>query len=295
MGQSASPEDVSRQFFHLGVLDRAFSALSEDGKIPEAHRARLMASMVSALQSHDGSRVLAFVDRANALPAGELRELAMSYVERHVDGHQQAIIDKLDTLEPAMAQRMLALVSQTLGAGAVDMLKPLLTSPNAALKCEATALLSDSPDALGKQLVHLLGSSDDAIRTSALTTMLRHEVRQAGPGLIGVIEGERFRTRPPAEQRHMFDTLYALHPPRAEKLLIGIVKQHGMLADEELDRIRCVAAESLGHNADSVAPLPALEDAARLRPWNTQALRAAASNGIAAIRDRLRTLQEARG
>jgi hypothetical protein len=68
-----------------------------------------------------------------------------------------------------------------------------------------------------------------------------------------------------------------------------------MLADEELDRIRCVAAESLGHNADSVAPLPALEDAARLRPWNTQALRAAASNGIAAIRDRLRTLQEARG
>ena len=168
-----------------------------------------------------------------------------------------------------------------------SLLKPLLMSPNQALRCEATALLAQSPEELGKQLVRLLGSTDPLLRSAALTTMERHNVRLAGPGLVGVIEAEGFVDRPVQEQRHMFETLYALNPPRAERLLISIVGQHGLMADDKVDRVRAVAADVLGKRADSANPLDALKGAARMRPWNTQQVRMAAGHAIEAIETRL--------
>jgi HEAT repeat protein len=168
------------------------------------------------------------------------------------------------------------------------MLKPLLMSRNPALRCEATALLTTSPEVLGKQLVRLLESNDAALRDSAITTMLRHQVRPAGPGLVHLIESEGFMDRPVGEQERIFDTLYTLNPPRAESLLSSIVQQHGMLADDRVDRTRAAAASSLGKFADSANPLDALENAARRRPWNTQALRMAAGAAAEAITARLR-------
>ena len=125
--------------------------------------------------------------------------------------------------------------------------------------------------------------------------MLRYNVRLAGPGLVHVIEDETFTTRPRQEQRQMLEVLYELNPPRGEALLTSILSRHGMLADDALDQSRSLAAEVLGERADSGNPLEALDDAARLRPWNTQGLRMTAGHAADQIRQRLSGGREANG
>jgi serine/threonine protein kinase len=228
---------------------------------------------------------------ANELPAGELYDLALTYVEDYVATDVAGISKTLDTLRPELAQHMLERVVATGKPEAIEALKPMLLSRNAALRCEATALLAQSPEQLGKQLLRLLDSTDPKLREAALITMDRHAVRVAGPGLVQVVETEGFADRPPVDQRHIFKTLYTLHPARAERLLISILDQHGMLADDRLDRVRTIAAEVLADHGDTIEPIEVLENATRRRPWNTQALRSAASHAVDMIRQRLTAAQ----
>ena len=112
--------------------------------------------------------------------------------------------------------------------------------------------------------------------------MQRHKTRPIGPHLVKWLERDDMMLAEADEQKLGFETLFALHPPRAESLLISIVEGHGLMADEALDKMRGIAAGVLAERADSDAALPALEAATKRRPWNTQMLRIAA--GAAAER-----------
>jgi len=285
---------ITESLFAGRTLEELIRLASRENMPPE-RREELHTVIGQALDYLGSGHVMLLLERANELDKNThqaLYELLLGYVERHLHHHHQAVIDRLDNLEPTLAQRMLAAVTSGGGDGAVAFLKPLLMSQNPALKCEATALLATSPDELGKQLVRLLSSSDAALRSASLTTMLRHQVRSAGPGLVRVIEAESFAERLPEEQEQMFSVLYELNAARAEALAIQIIEQHGMLVDEKLDQLRTVAAEALGRHASSAAPLDALENAARRRPWNTQQLRTSAGAAVESIR---RRLQASRG
>ncbi|MBW2453141.1 MAG: protein kinase [Deltaproteobacteria bacterium] len=282
----ARPDSITQAMFAWPVLEQAYAFAQVDELDDE--RRKVVVNGLEAIApalAHDLVKEQLLV--ANDLPEGDLFELAMSYVDNALPGNEAIVIDMLDNLRPELAQRMLASVTATRSPEAIELLKPLLMSPNQALRCEATALLATSPEELGKQLVRLLGSGDRALRSAALTTMERHNVRLAGPGLVGVIEAEGFVERPLQEQRQMFETLYALNSPRAERLLLSIVGQHGLMADETIDRVRAVAADVLGRLADSNNPLDALKGAARMRPWNTQQVRMAAGHAMEAIEARL--------
>jgi serine/threonine protein kinase len=284
-----TPEQITREVFTWERIELAFRMMNDEENrfFDDEMQARLMTALSGALGKLEGNMVSKFMRLANSLPEGDHHELALAYVERNLEGQQKVIIDMLDELDPTLSQRMLATVAQTLGNRAEELLKPILMSRNQALRCEATALLAPTPEMLGKQLVRLLGSSDSSLRSASLTTMLRHNVRLAGPGLVGVIESDAFATRPRIEQRQMLDTLYGLNPPRAESLLTKILAKHGMLADDALDQARVLAAEALGENADNGNPLEALDDAAKVRPWNTQGLRMAAGHAAEKIRTRM--------
>jgi hypothetical protein len=110
---------------------------------------------------------------------------------------------------------------------------------------------------------------------------------------VSAIEDESALERPGAELRQMLETLYSLHPSRAESLLITIVKDHGLMSNDALDRKRAIAAEVLARNADSSNPVDALESATRIRPWNTQLLRTAAAEALDNLRERLAERQAA--
>jgi len=224
---------------------------------------------------------------ANELPNGEVLELLIAYVEHVMVGREAVVVQRLDSLNPPLAQRMLAIVTATRTPQAISTLRPLLASPNPALRCEATALLSASIEELAKQLLKLMSSNDPRLRSAALTTMLRYNVRNAGPDLVRMVEAESFMKRPTVEQKQIFETLYALNAARAESLLISILEQHGLMTDEAIDRTRILAAQVLGDRASSDHPLEALEGAARRRPWNTQKLRIAAGAAAEAIGARL--------
>lgn len=292
-----APEHITRQIFSWERIEIAFRMLNDAERryFEEEAEARVIAAIAEALPQLEADMVGKFMRLANEMPPGSLRDLALTYVDRNLQGHQKVIVGMLDELDPPLAQRMLAHVAETLGDRAEELLKPILMSRNQALRCEATALLAPSPEMLGKQLVRLLSSSDRALRSAALTTMLRYNVRLAGPGLVGVIEDDSFSERPRKEQRQMLEVLYELNPPRGEALLTAILSRHGMLADEALDQSRTLAAEILGDRADSGNPLEALDDSARLRPWNTQSLRMAAGHAADQIRQRLLGGREASG
>jgi len=282
----AQPDTITQAMFTWHVLELAYAyAQLED--LDEEGRRVVVNGVEGITPSLARDLVKEHLLLANELPEGDLFEIAMGYVDNALPGNEAVVVELLDTLRPELAQRMLASVTATRSPEAIELLKPLLMSPNQALRCEATALLAQSPEELGKQLVRLLGSSDPALRSAALTTMQRHNVRLAGPGLVGVIEAEGFVDRPLKEQRQMFETLYALHAARAERLLVSIVNQHGLMADETIDRVRAVAADVLGRLADSPEPLDALKGAARVRPWNTQQVRMAASHAVEDIERRL--------
>ena len=203
-------------------------------------------------------------------------------------GRESLVIQRLDQLKPALAQRCLALVTATQNPEALALLKPLLNSSNAALRCEAAALLTPSDEQLAKLLMEWLEASDPKLRMAALTTMRHHHVRAAGPGLVKAIDAfDSFRKRPVEEQRQVFEALYALNPPRAETMLTQVVEQHGLMSDALLDRTRALAADVLGKYADNQGPVEALENAARRRPWNTPDLRRVAGKAAELVMTRL--------
>ena len=284
----ATPAAIAGAVFDLKAIGELFKAIG-NGKLSEATQQRVLQGLEAVLKQLDGSLCVDILTLADGLDGGPLFDLAMRYVDGHVNAHIGAVVERLDHQQPALAQRMLATITESRSPEAISLLKPLLMSSNPALRCEATALLATSHEVLGKQLVRLLESNDAALRDSAITTLLRHQVRPAGPGLVHLIESDGFMDRPVTEQERLFDTLYTLNPPRAESLLCSIVQQHGMLADDRVDQTRAAAAASLGKFADSSNPMDALENAARRRPWNTQALRMAAGAAAEAIGARLRS------
>ncbi len=278
--------DLTRHIFTWPRMAAAFELLQQGNLEPEL-AGRLMDSIALALPALGDAMVLDMLRLANRLGPGDLAELALSYVGHNLATRKSDILEALGELEPELSQRMLAALTQDDTPENRELLKPLLMSPNPALRCEATALLARSADDLGKQLVRLLASRDHRLCSAALTTMVRHQVRHAGPGLVQAIEDESALERPPAELRQMLETLYALNPPRAESLLTGIVNAHGLMSNEALDHKRALAAEVLGRHADSSNPIEALEGATRIRPWNTQPLRVAAAEALAQLQHRL--------
>jgi hypothetical protein len=140
---------------------------------------------------------------------------------------------------------------------------------------------------LAQHLVKMLNSGDPKLRMAALNTMTRHEVRVAGPALVRFVEGDTFSTREREEQAKLLEALHTLSAARAERVCVDLLEKHGMLADEALDQVRVLAAETLGRYASGQDVIQPLDNASRLRPWNTQVLRNAASAALAAVRTRM--------
>jgi serine/threonine protein kinase len=290
-----SPGLITRALFPARVLCELVRAAVAPAT-PQHQRQHVIAGLKLALEHSEGEAAIDLLLTANEVKltseteeANAVFELCVAYAEAHAKGRETQMVEVLDRLAPDLAQRMLGALTASRSAQAIALLKPLLASNNPALRCEATALLSDSPDTLGKQLAHMLTTGDAPMRAAALSTTLRHPVVTAGPALVRVIESDEFRQRSAEEQEQMLDTLYALNARRAEQVLVKLLNDHGtVLADDRIERTRIAAAKVLGRRADSTAPLDALENATRRRPWNTQTLRVAAGAAAEAIGARLR-------
>jgi len=225
---------------------------------------------------------------ANRLPEGDALTIMLEYIQRAAQGNEQATIEQLETLRPSFAQAVLCSIANPKTPEGAAMLRPLLKSRVAALRCEAVALLATSPEQLKQQLLKLAEDSDGQVLLAALSTMVRHHVRAAGPGLIRLVEHEHFVARPREQQQKIFETLWSLNAKRGEAVLISVIEQmHGLMADDNADRTRALAAEVLSERADSDEAIETLSNATRRRPWNTPEIRTAATKAIERIEERL--------
>ncbi|HHH10469.1 MAG TPA: hypothetical protein ENK23_00115 [Sorangium sp.] len=253
-----------------------------------AHHDMMLQGLSRVFAALPDNRLADMLPLADKLPPGDARELVFAYVDRSLEGNEEAAVALLDKLSPTTAQRTLSALAALAEEGDATILRPLLISPNRALRCEAMALLADDKVELGRRLLRMLESSDGALRAAALTTMVNHGVRSAGPGLVGLVERNDFSKRPADEQESMFETLFQLNAARAQSLLTDVVLKHGLMADDALDTTRTAAAKLLGKHAINPDPLQALEQATRRRPWNSPSLRTVATRAMNELRNRLR-------
>jgi hypothetical protein len=287
-GERPSPAVLTMCLFKPETLRSLVLLASHPEHLDGEARTSLLTLLSQVIELVDETRLDDMLALANETHESEAQEMTLRYLERVMVGkHDAAMVERLNLMRPELAQRLLAAMVASKSHEAVEALKPLLMSPNPALRAEATALLSQSPEQLGHNLLRLLESSDGRVRQAALTTMVRYQVRHAGPGLVGLIQDAGFGKRGVDEQQRMFETLFALHAARAEDLLGGIVASHGLMADEALERSRTLAAEMLGKHAQTDRALAALDGATRVRPWNSLALRQAAAAARGTITDRL--------
>jgi serine/threonine protein kinase len=264
-------------------VDLSGTAKAEEDAIREQAKKTLSA----VLELLDASACPDALALLRTLPKGDAYDQLISYVERHVAGNESYFRDQLERLDVELAHHVMGLLAKTGTQAGVDALQGMLHSSNPVLRCEAMALLAESPDTLKDQLLGMIESLDESVRNAALATMARHQVKAAGPGLVRAIEDESFWTRGAERQRRLFDALFQLHPRRGEEIATTIVKKHGLMKDDDLERTRTMVAELLGKYGETPQALEGLQEATARRWWNSPGLRAVAAKSAHAVNQRM--------
>ncbi|WP_437600823.1 protein kinase [Sorangium sp. So ce590] len=216
-----------------------------------------------------------------------LRRALLGYFERTLPGHEEGVVDALMTLDLDVARPILKMFAASRTQGALGALKRLAGCANAALRCEAIAHLAASPEQIRDELLSLAEAAPPEVRVAALRTLAHHQVRAAGPLLVRRVQDGSFHQLALDERREFLGALYTLNPARGESVAVELLQRHGLLADEATEQTRCLSAELLGREARSQEALDAALAASKRRPWNSQALRDAASAAAEAIAARL--------
>ncbi|WP_437945205.1 protein kinase [Sorangium sp. So ce296] len=216
-----------------------------------------------------------------------LRRALLGHLERTLPGHEEGVVDALMTLDLDVARPILKMFAASRTQGALGALKRLSGCANAALRCEAIAHLATSPEQIRDELLSLAESAPPEVRVAALRTLAHHQVRAAGPLLVRRVQDSSFHQLTLDERREFLGALYTLNPARGESVAVELLQRHGLLADDAAEQTRCLSAELLGREARSQEALDAALAASKRRPWNSQALRDAASAAAEAIAGRL--------
>jgi serine/threonine protein kinase len=216
-----------------------------------------------------------------------LRAAILGFLERVLPGHEEGVVDAVMTLDLETARAVLRIFSSLRTPGALDALKRLSGCAIAALRCEAIAHLATSPEQIRDELLALVETATPDVRLAALRTLANHQIRAAGPLLVRRVQDSSFHQLTVEERREIMTALYALNPARGEAVAIETLQRHGLLTDDAAEQTRAISAELLGREARSQDALDAALGAAKRRPWNSQALRDAASAAAEAIAARL--------
>ncbi len=217
-----------------------------------------------------------------------LRRTFLTYVERNLPGREDIVADRAMTLDFEGARPLVRMLAAAKTLGARDALRKLAGSHSPHLRCEAVALLAQSPEQLKEELEKLAESPEPDVRVAALRALASHQCKPAGPLLVRKIQDASFHRLSIEERREVLEALFQLHPVRAEQICVEIVGKHGVLStDEPLDQSRTIAAELLGRETRSMEALGAVIAAGKRRPWNGQALRDRATAAAEAIAARM--------
>ncbi|MCC6521105.1 MAG: protein kinase [Polyangiaceae bacterium] len=293
LGDDAS--ELAAVLFRSYVLRQMCGAATGGPGTARDEPAEVLEGLREVLASLDARALDDCLAAAEETPAGDAQEALFGFVRRVLPGNEAAVAARIESLRGEVALRLMRLLVEAAPEDLPALVAPLADSKSPALRCEAIAAVARSPEQLKSEMLRLVDGEDGSLRAAALGVLVRQALRSAGPELVRRVQLPGFMARPAADQRALFEAMYALSGARAEEVLTAVVGQHGLTHDPTLDATRTLAVELLGARAASQEALDAAVGAARRRWWNGPALREAAGKAAEAIAARLGTSFSAGG
>ncbi len=241
-----------------------------------------VAPIVISLGRTDLGTALSALPRADAA----LRRVLTSFVERHVSGSEDEVVEALRACDPETAAVLVTILARSKTPAADRALSALSTDTNPALRIEARAALAPSDQALADLVGHLEDPTP-AVRIAALGAMRRHAYRKAWPAVSRLAQAKGFVDLSADERRELLRTTLALSPEHGEPLLVDLVRRGGVLASENREGTRAIAAQVLGEFSDSESVVSLLREVAQARWGASEETRAAALASAERISQRL--------
>ena len=256
-GKERSDEPPKLDPSVLGGLERAFSALQEDGLVG------LACECIDAY-AHDG-----------------LRSMLLAYVTRFAKGNEATLLGSVAKVGPELG---VALARILCGLGQhAGLLNAALSNKHLAVRLEALTLMPpELAERVAKELGMLLAEDDARVRLEALKVAADRGMWALGPRVVIRIKQPSFHLLPISERRAWLEALVKLNAGRAEEIAIELLTGSQVIPNENVEETRVLAAEVLARTASKEA-LAAAQRAAKKRWWNTSRVREAAERAEAAI------------
>jgi serine/threonine protein kinase len=267
----------------LAIL-KGGSALEGEAK---AEYMKNVARVLGCLQPQHFDSALAFLEDA---PAGELRQLLLSFIGRTGRGNEAKIAGLFAKVDVDLGLALVRILAGIDTDAAKDAIGSASKSPHALVRIEALGHVEGQSGArLRIELRKLLEDPDPDVRLLALRAMEEHNITIAGPFLVLRIQEAEFAKLPIGERHQALQTLSKLRPKRCEEVCIALLKEAPLLRSQSRDETRELAAQFLAEVATSDPALFLLENVAKSSSWrNSKRVRDAATAAL----DRLKARAE---
>lgn len=216
-----------------------------------------------------------------------LRALLASYIERHAAGHESDLGGAAAGSDPDSAAYLVQLIGRMGTPAARQVLGQLTQSEDAGVRVEARVLAAPSTEQGHKELAALLENASALVRMAALRTSTRHGVRSVWPTVARIIGAKPFNDLGNDERRELLRACVMLSPDRGEPILVDLTKKGGVLASEEREATRAMAADLLGELSRSRQTAASLQEIATARWGVSEETRMAAANAAKRIGQRI--------
>jgi hypothetical protein len=288
---------VGRAMFGGNALPLALKAV-EGTREEEPARAALAAVITMGLavaSAEEAPRVLA------ALPLAaddRLRAPMLEFLVRCADdAGAREIAKQIGALAPDLARAILATLAASPNAQGPTVraiVLALTEGGDPLMRLEAVLAQAATPDAVRAELVRLVDDAREDVRLAVLRAVAARGVKELGPLLVRRIEEPAFHGLSTEERHETLRALFAMHPARAEQLVIELLSQRQVLKNEARDRTRAIAAELMGEHGTSAEAMQSLAAAAKGWWGISDELKGAAQAAAKAIEERRRATSSAR-
>ena len=267
----------------LAIL-KGGNTLEADAK---AEYMKNVARILGCLQPQHFESALAYLEDA---PAGELRQLLLSFIGRTGRGNEAKIAGLFAKVDVDLGLALVRILAEIDTDAAKDAIGSASKSPHALVRIEALGHVEGQSGArLRIELRKLLEDPDPDVRLLALRAMEEHNITIAGPFLVLRIQEPEFAKLPLGERHQALQTLSKLRPKRCEEVCIALLQDAPLLRSQSRDETRELAAQFLAEVATSDPALFLLENVAKSSSWrNSKRVRDAATAAL----DRLKARAE---
>jgi hypothetical protein len=268
----------------LAEVIRAGRDVEQSLSLPPA----MMTGIARALEIYDDDSLMGTVCECYEVSRLEaLRTACSGYIRRFAKGHEADLALTLPRATQPLALELVALLGSLRTPASLRALEAAFKSPHTRVRVEALTHMPDAPAEMVKtELGRLLEDPSPAVRMEALRMVAKLNVVAAGPILTRTTQAEAFHELPQDERKAWFEALFKLNAVRAEGIAVEMLNKKQIIPSEAIEATREVAARMLAGCTSSDA-LEALRNASKRRWWNTQPVRDAATESLAAAEAKL--------